>query len=669
MDDTLLESSRLLNASAVEDRLQAVRLLSGLRPVPVALYVQAFGDQDWRVRKEAVRIFLALADVQSFTADIIELLHDAENAGLRNSAIEILVSLGSLAVPALTAEITCPDPEVRKFAIDILGEIGGPGCAQGVLSALTDEEINVRYAAVETLGKLALESAAQPLLDLMDDADTGLRFTILEALSAIGKDVSIARLSRFLNDRVLRKALLDCFGRLGGVEVLPYLVEGLTDPLRKVRETSLRSLGRLAGSLPEAVKDALHDVPDDLTERLIEQLHGPSVETQRAAIRLLALSGGHKAARSLLPLLEDEQLREEVVAAFRAQHERFFAQLLDAERDPAPMTELCLIYLAGELGHVAGLQPALDALHSRDPQHRYAAAVTLGKIGHRKAIAPLVELLKDESPDICDAAASALARFDRQSFEAVAAAVTPLLVLPDAAVRMRAVRVLASADRPRVASALLMALKDPAAEVRCEAIKALRGCGAQEYSEALTLALTDEVADVRRLSAAALGTCPAEQALPALALAVDDQDPWVRAAAVRALTDISDPQAEPLLLQAANDPVGLVVIAALETLRARAADAARSRIEKALSHPDEEVVKAAIDLLARDGGCDCLQAHGLELFTHPQRDVRLHALQVMARLCGEACCRLIEQRLPVEKDALLRQALQETLIQLQRSGS
>lgn len=669
MNDNSSDSVRLLNSSVVEERLEAVRLLSGLSPVRMDLFRVAFGDQDWRVRKEAVRIFLSLPGTHEFASDIVELLHDPENAGLRNSAIEILVSLGPLVVPELTAKITCGDPEVRKFAIDILGEIGGADCEEGVLNALSDEDINVRYAAVETLGKLVVEEAVEPLLDLMDEADTGLRFTILEALASIGKGVSIDRLSRFLEDRVLRKALLDCLGRIGGVDVLPYLVEGLADPMRKARESSLSSLGTLALSLPEAVKAALAGAPENLLDRLVELLNDPAVEKQRAAIRLASMGGGLKAAQSLLPLLEDDKLREDIISAFRSQEDRFFVQLLTEELQSDPMTRLYLVYLAGELHSAAGLQLTIDSLASSDPQLRYTAVLTLGKLGDERSIEPLVRCLKDENPETSDAAASSLGMFGVEYSEPIVSAITPLLDDQDAALRMRAVRILGSVEGPSVESALLMALKDPESEVRWEAIRALRGCSADTYVEGLKLALNDEVSDVRRLAAEALGASDGEDALPALSLAIDDQDPWVRAAAVRSLKNFPSEEATLLLSQGVADSVGLVVIAALETLAQRDNDSAQPYIEKALSHSDGEVVRAAIDLLAREDRSDCLETHSSGLLSHPHRDVRMHAAQTIARLCGKACQPRLEEQLLIETEPLVRQVLEEMLQQLQRSGS
>lgn len=668
MNDTSLNSAKLLDSEVVEERLQGVRLLADMAPVRMESFCRAFGDDDWRVRKEAVRIFLAVPNVQSFSKQVIGLLHDSENAGLRNSSIEILVGLGTLAVADLTAEIGSPDPEVRKFVIDILGEIGVSGCEEGVLNALSDEDINVRYAAVETLGKMKVDKAVDPLLDLMDDADTGLRFTILEALASIGKNVSVERLSRYLDDRVLRKALIDCLGKIGSADVLPCLVEGLTDPMRKVRASSLGSLGRIVLDRPQDVRAVLQQAPENIEAHLIAMLNDPDVATQKNALRLAATVGGEAVAKALLPLLENELLRSDVVEAFRSQDEQFFAQLLPQDVETDPMVRLFLIYLAGELQSRKGIRLAVESLESSDPQLRYTATIALGRIGHAQAIVPLAARLKDENGDISDSAATALELLAPEYGDDIAQAVAPLLNSQDSVLRMRAVRVLGSLTGAKVEPALLMAIKDPDAEVRSEAIKALRGSGAEGYVEGLMLALNDEVDGVRRLAADALGTCDGDQPLQALALALEDHDPWVRAAAVRSLRRFEADMVSALLEQAARDSIGLVVIAALETMRERSFAAARPVLEDALKHSDEEVVKAAIDLLARENNCDYLLPFSSDLLHHPQRDVRIHAIQTLDRICGPACKQQLEQRLSVEDDQMVHQMIEETLHRLQRFG-
>ena len=66
------------------------------------LVCAALGDGSWRIRKEAVNLFLSLPQALASAERIVALLYDEENAGLRIAAPEILVKLGSAVLPNLT---------------------------------------------------------------------------------------------------------------------------------------------------------------------------------------------------------------------------------------------------------------------------------------------------------------------------------------------------------------------------------------------------------------------------------------------------------------------------------------------------------------------------------------------------------------------------------------
>jgi len=122
-DPNLMQS--LFASENEDDRLQAVRLVAaaGAEERLAELY-RAMGDTSWRVRKEAAEVFLQIRNAASLAGEIIELLHSQDNAGLRNTAAEILIRFGRQGVQSLLDELHCKDHDVRKFILDILGEIG-----------------------------------------------------------------------------------------------------------------------------------------------------------------------------------------------------------------------------------------------------------------------------------------------------------------------------------------------------------------------------------------------------------------------------------------------------------------------------------------------------------------------------------------------------------------
>ncbi len=635
---TQTDLQTMLNAEQVETRLEAVRAFKQIAEFPESLFVKALGDNDWRVRKEAVLWFLQLPEAASRNTILLEQLQHPENAGLRNAAIEILISLGRQAIPDLTSELPRANAEVRKFIVDILGEIGSLGAIQHLLPVLQDEDENVRYAAVETLGKLRAIDAVEPLLELLKSADTGLAFTVFAALSSIGAGVPAKPLLGYCADPLLRKTVFNCLGKIGDPDGIQSLFEGLADPLRKVREAAVLGLGSLIRQVDDQVLlEAFKGQSLQACQPLIELLTHQDGQMRAAASQILSLFPSPEVIDQLLPLLAEERLRADLLVAFRRIPKALFYGLFAADlsiKDAAPV--------------------ALELLTAEDPQLRFAAVMTLGKIGQVSAAALLGDRLNDDLLEIKEAAVEALQQLARLDAEVVVRCVCPYLESADAQLRMLVVRTLGQLDSTAGEDCLLMALKDSSAQVRCEALRGLNGGNSQRLFSGLTLALTDEVADVRRLAAEALGVFPADQANLVLAHAGEDSDPWVRMAAISAFREGEPQQLQAVIDRGLADPVGLVVIAALEAALGLLPGSAAVKFLAALDHQDEEVVRTATRLLVAVGDAESVLAD-------PRSPVRLYALAEIAQADIDTWRPLLEKQLSAEVDPAVRSELEQLL--------
>jgi len=647
------EIAKLLKDPKVEIRLGAVRRFAESPVFPADLYLLALGDEDWRVRKEAAKQFIQAPDADSQSGFLIDLLRHPDNAGLRNAAIEILIGLGATAISELVRRLASENAEVRKFIIDILGEIGHPDCVADLLPHLQDENANVRYAVVETLGKLRAGEAVDALLDLLDEADTGLCFTILEALAAIGRGVPVARIAPFSENHLLRKAVFGCLGKLGEVQALPLLVSGTADPLRKTRETALLAIGDLIKGLSaEIALPKVSAQQSDFEEVILNYLDHQDLALRRAACYALCLQPTRSGLLKLLPLLADEELRADVIAVgWRLPEELLFGFL--EEKTASEMAQY-LIFLFGELRCQSIIPLATASLQSEHKQLRYVSCLALGKVAALQAIPLLGDRLLDPVDEIRSVAAESLRMLGFQAPQEVAQTLTPYLESNEAEVRLLAVRTLGSLPSEKVAEPLLLALKDVAPAVRCEALRSLKGGDSQRLLAGLSLALTDEVSDVRRLAAEALAAFPPQRVLPILTNAVEDPDPWVRMAAIRAIPGGDEKSIETILRKGLADAVGVVVIAALETLVRVLPRSAEDDLWPALENADPEVVGTAVRLLLA-------KEAGEKLLAHDSAAVRLAAVKGLEHQEEKIWINLLSNRLGKEEDAKVRAALANAL--------
>jgi HEAT repeat protein len=661
----------LLASAEEENRLEAIRMVADDAAAEdlLDLVFQGFGDSSWRVRKESTGLFLRLPVSREMVGEIIELLHAEENAGLRNAAVDILVRMGGDAVPMLLDQATCPDHDVRKFIVDILGEIADPRAIPRLLAALADEDGNVRAAAAENLGKLRSTEAVPALLDAMRFPDVLLRFTILDALGRIGVPVPLARLLPFRDEKLLRKALIDALGLVGDADAASELLAGLTDPMRNVRDASLQALVALAERYPEAVRRflAAQNLPATVESVLASMADAQLPAMRQAAVRVLGWLASPRAVRPLLDRLDEESLQHDALSALVNICLCHPQALLDAWGVVPTLQRAYLAYVFGEAGCAAGADLLRAALGSDDARLTQMAAHALGRLGGVDDLGPLAAGLRHADTDVRDAAAQALCALGGRFPTEILAALEPSLGDADPARRSAAVSVLGRLADATIAQRLAMALKDPAAEVRRCALRALAGAPAAEHLLAIQLALSDEDVEVRRSAAEILGTCGDPEAVHGLRLALRDEDIWVRASAVRSLGRVGGRAEAGTIGQLLGDPVGLVSIAVLETLAELLGDQACSQICTALDHPDEEVVSVALDLLARHGAGPWLAANAEALVNHPAWNVRAHCVRLLAGLVGDRARPVLERRLAIETDELVRQQIRGLLLSLPAS--
>ena len=665
--NTIDQISDALNSPEEETRLRGLRDLAACGSVDgLDLIFKAFGDASWRVRKDSIELFLKMPVSRELTGEIIELLHAEENAGLRNAAVEILARMGRDAVPMLLDQAGCADHDVRKFIVDILGDIGAPEAVPTLVRALEDDDSNVRAAAAENLGKLKSAQAVPALLKAMQQPDLLLQFTILETLSRIAAPVPLAELLPYKNEKLLRKALIDCLGKAGDASAIDELVAALTDSMRNVREAAILALVEIAARHPDQLRQGLAGCEKGPAAAAVCAYldDGFDMTLRRAAVRVLGWLGVAESVTPLLHLLEEEALQQAVMAALVALGRATPQALLTAWPEVSGNRRACLAYALGEAGCRAGLPLLRQGLHDNDPQIVCMSAHALGRTGDAGILPDLVACLQSDAPEVRDAASQALIALGRRAPGETFAALRPLLAHNDPGQKMFAVMVLRELDHPGVLEALSLAFKDPDAEVRRAAVKVFERCDVGEHLSTLFLTLTDEDAEVRRIVVEILANCRDEEALDGLQLALQDEDIWVRSSAVRGLGRVGGARSRALVEKALADPVGLVSIAALETLASLAGAAATPQMIAALDHDDEDVVTAAMNLLSRTGSTDWVAAHAERLLDHPFWMVRAQIARSAVAALGAGAGPLLEKRLAVETEALVRQQLSDLLDEL-----
>lgn len=636
-------------------------------PEVMELLFRAMGDESWRVRKEAVSVVLQAQPLPAEALEaLINLLRASENAGLRNSAVESLERIGAPAVEQLCAHLEDPDHDLRKFIIDILGNIRSASCVPLLVRALDDDDMNVRVAAAENLGKIGDRRALTHLLKVLDGGEVWLKFTVLDALASIGIPVPLAKLEPLLQEGLLRRATYDCLAVLGDDQCLHLLLQGLHDKAKNAREAAAIALVRLRGRLPVREQEELVDLPlrglagSATAKKLIDSLHGEEPVMISALAQLAGIMGDERAALPLVRVARAERLRGICMEALRRIGEPVMPLLLEHFPFAIAAERAVIVHLIAETGRPGSEELLVAALADEGAEVRRCAAQALGRLAPEGAAPRVAALLDDEDAQVREGALEGLQRLAGSDPDGVGAICSELLRGRDPRKRLDAAVILgALADGERLA----LLVKDEDASVRRAAVASLARVDLPQALGALSLSLSDEEPEVRVAAAQALSERGGEEVLAPLCLALGDSDPWVQTAALKGLCALGDPEALPDVAALLEQAQGPVLIAALSTLASLGGAQALAPVQKALYHSDEEVVEAAIGILA-GFGAGWIGEHCEALLGHPHWMVRRSFVRAVAQLQGAESLGVLDQALARESDPLVKGEIVELLDRL-----
>ena len=84
--------------------------------------MKALGDSDWRVRRKAVNELLRGNGERSLLAIVRKMRTEHRDAGVLNSVLQMLVSMGAEALPSVIELTKDSDAELRMYAALVLGD-------------------------------------------------------------------------------------------------------------------------------------------------------------------------------------------------------------------------------------------------------------------------------------------------------------------------------------------------------------------------------------------------------------------------------------------------------------------------------------------------------------------------------------------------------------------
>jgi len=467
--------------------------------------------------------------------------------------------------------------------------------AGSLLGALNDQSWRVRRAAVKGMSQRAAPAAIAALLNSVveNHQNPSLLSSALQVLAATEVD-TLSPLIELLNgpDPDLRMQAALALGDQRDARATAALIKALKDEDPNVRYHAIEALGKL-----KAV-DAL-DAIAEIAESRDFFLTFPALDT-------LAKIGDASVAPRIVPLLEDELLREPAINLLgQLGDDTVVASLAALLNTPGAPTDSIADALAmlrdryeeqyGEGAYIAdlssreisatGVQNLLDALETPGKENLRSIALVLGWLKRSGVDRALTRLMG--RVDLRDEIIEALVRHGPATLDLLIAQ----LSAEDLEVRRSAVVALGRIGDPRATLSLVNTLAEESLAI--DAANALVQIGDSRAVDGLLNLIGSEDASTRQATVSALNSLAGPQMSERIIPLLHDPDPNVRESAVKIAGYFGYPEATSALLELCRDPNERVRSAAIEHLPYVEDERALDVLARALNEEKPNVRAAA----------------------------------------------------------------------------
>ena len=567
----------------------------------------------------------------------------------------------------LSARLAHGDEATRLHAAETLSDDESFDTTP-LLEALSDDSWQVRRAAIKGVSQRAAPEAIEALLSSVveNHQNPSLLNSALQVLASSNVDTFSPLLELLRGpDPSLRMQAALALGEQSDTRAIGALIDSLKDEDTNVRYHAIEALGKL-----KAV---------DAVDLIAEIVESRDFFLAFVALDALAKIGDPRVAPKIVPLLDDDLLREPAINLLgQLGDESAVAPLVALLNSPTGPTDAIAAALAslndryekqyGAGGYIAdlasreispdGVQKLLDALEVPGNEDLRPLALVLGWLkrpGVDRALTRFMGRadLRDEIIEALVRHGSAtldllIAQLTAEDLEVRRSAVlalgrighssaTPALVntLNEESLTIDAANALAQIGDPRAVDGLLNLLGEEDASIRQAAVSALNSLGLPSMSDRIIPLLADSDPNVRESAAKIAGYFGYPEAASALVDLSRDPNERVRCSAIEHLPFIEDERVLEVLIHALREETPNVRAAAARALGMMDAPEVVPRLIEALSDDAIWVRYFSARALGRQRSEDSVAALEKVIEKEQFNHVRIAALDSLGQIGGQ----------------------------------
>lgn len=438
----------------VLEKIGNLGLTKAMKPVTKRLEI----EEDPVVAGTILRTLCALAETDAFDRVFpylehtdLEIRKGAMVGLLRNGGIDGVLSAGA----KLNKLLDETHPPERKFAAQVLGDVGISGFYRPLMKLLRDEDPAVRHAAIVASGKLKNPRLLPLLLENLSNPE--ISNVSFFAIVAFGQDI-VEQLEKAFDKEGqstrVRKRIIRALGKIKGAQAVEFLRKRIDYSEEELRTLILSALvlckyqagAQETSSIFERIKNEVADAvwtlsvlmdigEQDTTQMLANSLKMEFEKNRRRIFMLLAMVYPARSILSaqknlasespdiranaievldnvismdikpyVIPLLDDitpTQRHSQLIAYFPQKgmnrHERLKELLSRSQQWTASWSKACALFTVGKIATMEFYDSVVSALSDPDSTVRETAIWALGCLNPDDLVDRLQPMTQDRS--------------------------------------------------------------------------------------------------------------------------------------------------------------------------------------------------------------------------------------------------------------------------------
>lgn len=618
--------------------------------------LEKLGDQDWRVRKEAVKS-LQMTDSDIIEEILIKIKNSHKNLSILNSALQVLLGHSDKVVESLHDLIKSQDKDLRIYAAQTLGEIRDPDAIPILIKALQDPDKNVVYHAIESLGKLKAYDAIDKLIEIALKDDFFTSFAALDALRNMGEKIVLLHINKLINRDVFHPLIVEILSDIGDDSAIPILIDLINKSpqnLFDIAEALIKIYNRYDENFKEG-KYILSIISQNLNqsakELLIKSLEKRDNPKFKFLLNLLSLVGDDETLKIVFNFLMDSELRKIIINSLTKRGDDASKLLLTQLERADYDLKLEILKLAGNLTSPETIKILMDYLDEDDEEILTTVLNSLARIGSRQPYEKILNLLGHPSNVVRRSAISTLNSIGHPEMQND---IYKLLFSENLNELDSAIRIAGYFGFENCTARIIELCSHSNDQIRATALEHIGFFESKETIDILEKAMQDSNPNCRVAAVKSLVYVNDKRIYKLLLDALKDENHWVRINAIRAIQFLRFFEgAEEIIRLLENEKVIPVIVSAIKALGDIGGPSVVATLVKFIDDENKDIAINAIEALGDVKHPYSVQPL-LELLHSIDTDIRHKALESLGKIKYDSTVEIIKLFALTEANEVLR---------------